>query len=180
MTRSLHGSITTRIVDKHCRRYWFKILSLLVPFLLLSETAIQAGPYTARTDAICKQPLEARRALAGKNDPDGIYCLAVLYAYRYGDETYPPAERQGYRAAAITLTDRAAALGYPVDDLRRHIIGGDNITNTGSYYGHTQPDAFGQQMDCSARVGIACGAQCGDTGSTCYSSCIGGNAWQCR
>jgi hypothetical protein len=140
----------------------------------------RAASRTARTDAICKQSLEARQALAMKNDPDGIYCLAVLYAARYGDERYPAAERAGYGANARIYVKRAAALGYRVDGIECDIAGGDNITNTGSYFGRRQPNSFGEHMRCQSDIGVSCAAQCGGSGGLCYSQCVGGNAWRCN
>ena len=126
---------------------------------LAVPASVLAAERTARTDAICKQSLDQRQALAAKGDPDGIYCLAVLYAARYGDERYSDAERAGYGANARIYIKRAAALGYRVGDIERDIVGGDNITNTGSYFGRrklTGKMVVNRTLRC-------CAAQCGAT-----------------
>lgn len=135
---------------------------------------------TPRTDAICKQSLEQRKSFADRGDPDGIYCLAVLYAARYGDERYPDAERETYGINARVYIEKAKALGYRVESIERDIVGGDNISSTGSYFGSRDRDPSGARMGCQANIGISCAAQCGESGGSCYYQCLGGNAWQCQ
>jgi hypothetical protein len=121
-----------------------------------TASAQQLRKTDPRTERICNLPVPTREEMAKNRDPDGIFCSALAYALRAGDDRYSHAERAKYEERALYYLRMGQDRKIPMERWGFWSINESLAIAARDLRGETPPPPPPPRQECYYGLGASC------------------------